>query len=294
VLITFDNRARFLQADFDEVSIERVVHRDGVNEYKINGSLVRLKDVVELLAGANIGASGHHIISQGEADRILSANAKERREMIEDGLGLRVYQYKKRESERKLEKTEDNKRQVEALRRENAPHLKFLTRQMERLKRAEALREELAHKYAQYLRREDLFLTYEGDRLHAARQPLTAEQWQLDIELSAAKDALANAEGAGKGHDEALALERELTDIRRVRDSLARDIGRIEGELRAEERRAAEHAKHDGAPIPWNAASSLVADIDQELRSVETTDDVASIRSLIKTTRERLHAFLER
>ena len=69
--ITFDNTRRYLNLDFDEVSIERTVFRDGVNEYAINGTSVRLKDVLELLASAHIGSSGHHIISQGEADQFL-------------------------------------------------------------------------------------------------------------------------------------------------------------------------------------------------------------------------------
>ena len=74
VKVIFDNRKRFLNIDFDEVSLERVVHRDSVNEYFINGSQARLKDIIELLSGAHIGSSGHHIISQGEADKILNAN----------------------------------------------------------------------------------------------------------------------------------------------------------------------------------------------------------------------------
>jgi len=65
VEILFDNSIRTFALDFDEVRIERIVHRDGQNEYKINGSSVRLKDVHELLANANIGSTGHHIISQG-------------------------------------------------------------------------------------------------------------------------------------------------------------------------------------------------------------------------------------
>src|SRR5690348_4750309 len=91
--VVFDNSKRILNIDFDEVSIERVVHRDSVSEYFINGSAVRLKDIVELLASAHIGASGHHIISQGEADKILNANPKEKREIIEEALGLKIYQY---------------------------------------------------------------------------------------------------------------------------------------------------------------------------------------------------------
>lgn len=114
VAITFDNSSRFLDIDFDEVVVERIVYRDGVNEYLINGSVVRLKDVFELLSRAHIGPSGHHIISQGEADRILNANPRERKGMIEEALGLKMYQYKREESERKLEKTDENIKSVES------------------------------------------------------------------------------------------------------------------------------------------------------------------------------------
>src|SRR3989344_3054735 len=81
VRLVFENHDRTLNVDFDEVMLERVVHRDGSNDYLLNGSVVRLRDIAELLSQANIGASGHHIISQGEADRILSSSSRERRGM---------------------------------------------------------------------------------------------------------------------------------------------------------------------------------------------------------------------
>src|SRR3989344_259359 len=105
IKVVFDNTTRLLDIDFKEVVVERIVYRDGQNEYLLNGSQVRLKDVIRLLAGANIGGSGYQIISQGEADRILNASPRERREMVEDALGLKLYQHKKAESERKLTET---------------------------------------------------------------------------------------------------------------------------------------------------------------------------------------------
>ncbi|MDP2651201.1 MAG: AAA family ATPase, partial [bacterium] len=143
VKVVFDNSSKLFNIDFSEVAIERVVHRDGTNEYSINGSKVRLKDVLELLAAAKIGASGHHIISQGEADKVLSASPKERKAFVEDSLGLRIYEYKRVESERKLEKTFENIAQVESLRREIAPHLKFLKKQVEKYEKAESMRTDL-------------------------------------------------------------------------------------------------------------------------------------------------------
>src|SRR3990167_3310619 len=84
--------------NYDTISIGREVYTDGLNKYILNGSEVRLKDIHNLLASVSIGSSGHHIISQGEADRILNANGRERKEMIEDALGLKIYQYKIKEA----------------------------------------------------------------------------------------------------------------------------------------------------------------------------------------------------
>jgi chromosome segregation protein len=83
-----------INLNYDVISISREVFSDGLNKYILNGTEVRLKDIHNLLASVNIGSSGHHIISQGEADRILNANAREKKEMIEDALGLKIYQYK--------------------------------------------------------------------------------------------------------------------------------------------------------------------------------------------------------
>src|SRR3989344_5057335 len=75
--------------NYDTISISREVFSDGLNKYILNGSEVRLKDIHNLLSSVNIGSSGHHIISQGESDRILNANAREKREMVEDALRLK-------------------------------------------------------------------------------------------------------------------------------------------------------------------------------------------------------------
>lgn len=154
VKITFDNTDRLLKIDFDQVILERVVHRDGQNEYFINTSKVRLKDIHELLAGANIGSTGHHIISQGEADRILNTSPKERKEMLEDALGLRLFQYRKQDSQKKLDKTAENIAQVESLRREIAPHIRFLKKQVEKIEKAVELKKELQNTYGEYLSKE--------------------------------------------------------------------------------------------------------------------------------------------
>jgi chromosome segregation protein len=172
VCVSLDNRSRLLDLDFDEVRIERVVHRDGQNDYLLNGSAVRLRDIHELLAGAHIGPSGHHIISQGEADRVLTANARERREMVEDALGLKVFQTKKHEATKKLEKTLQNISETESLRREAAPHLRYLERQVADAERATTTQQELLAGYHEYLYREDTYVALRTNTLQAEQHTL--------------------------------------------------------------------------------------------------------------------------
>ncbi len=236
VKVIFDNSEKVFNIDFPEVTIERVVHRDGVNDYLINGSSVRLKDVTELLLSAHIGASGHHIISQGEADKILNASAKDRKSMIEDALGLRLYQYKRIESERKLKKTFENIAQVEGLRKEIAPHLRFLKKQVEKMEKAESMRDELLKLSHEYFKREDLFVALTHKILEDERKPIELTLEKLAEELSRAKKVL---EAVGKEHNkdyQVLNLEAEITGSRVHKDALMRELGKLEGLLGAEEK----------------------------------------------------------
>ncbi len=148
VKVIFDNSDKTLNIDYDEVVIERVVFRDGNNEYLINGSKVRAKDVIELLGGANIGSTGHHIISQGEADKILAISPKDRKIVIEEALGLKAFVLRKSEAERKLQKTEENIKEAKTREKVNAPRIRFLEKEVEKIKKAKEMREELKHLYS--------------------------------------------------------------------------------------------------------------------------------------------------
>ena len=188
VKLFFDNSDRALALDFDEVVIERVVHRDGGNDYMLNGSHVRLRDIAELLAQANIGASGHHIISQGEADRILSASARDRRRMLEDALGLTAHLYKRQEAMRKLEKTAENMREVESLRRELAPHIRFLQGQVKKIEESQTLRSDLLTLYEEYLKRESVYLHVAEAAVRQELDVPTQEHATIDATIAQARE----------------------------------------------------------------------------------------------------------
>ena len=293
MVITFDNRDRTFPVDFDEVSIAREIHRDASSEYFLNGSSVRLKDVVELLASVHIGASGHHIISQGEADRILNATPRDRRAMIEDALGLKVYHWKIAESEKKLIKTEQNMRESESLRREIAPHIKFLKKQVEKVEQARSLRDELMELYREYLKREEVYLSYTRTKLHTEKQ-------ELDVSLRDTSEALTKAESL-RGHNVGQSPENtalldargELGNARRERDELGRKIGRLEGMIEMETRRLDRPVESADKMISARESEQLAQGLYEELGYAESSEDYLYIKGVVSRTRARVGQFLE-
>jgi len=284
VKITFNNQSRFLSIDFDEVSIERVVNRDGTNEYRINGSSVRLKDILELLAGANIGQTGHHIISQGEADKILAASPKDRREMLEDALGLKVFQYKKDESSRKLDRTEENMRQVEALRREVAPHLKFLRRQVEKIQKAETLREEARTRFALYFSREDAYLKQERHELESVNLEKKEALNAILAEVSEAKRVLEDAPGDVRAK-EIVRISDELAKVRNERSAASRSAARSEGQIEALQRAGIE------SNISARELASLVEEAEGKLG--ETSNTLEALAQFARELLQKLRTLMD-
>ena len=234
VAIVFDNSKKQFPLDYEEIVVARHVYRDGTNEYFINQSKVRLKDVLELIASVGLGQSNHYIISQGEADRMLSANKTERLKMIEDALGLALFEYKKKEATKKLEKTEENLRQVESLRREISPHLKYLKKQVEQLEKAEAMKADLRGQYQTYFASEEQYLEKERSILGRSKQQKQAElarseQEREELEAltmpeqGSRKQLVAQLEETGK----------TLGQVRHTKDEVARTLGRLEGMIEA-------------------------------------------------------------
>ena len=236
-----------INLNYDTISISREVFSDGLNKYILNGTEIRLRDIHNLLASVNIGSSGHHIISQGEADRILNANAEDRREMVEDALGLKIYQFKIKESEKKLEKTKGNMKEVELLRRENAPHLNFLKKQMEKFEKAKEMQAELATLYREYLKKEDVFLEKEKFTLLSERNKIKKELGNINLKISITEDddplrhsdtsPLSRGRKGGGSIEELKIVEDNLNKIRVSKSETERKLGRIEGMIEAKQNR---------------------------------------------------------
>jgi len=298
VKLVFNNVQRVLNIDFDEVSLERVVHRDSSSEYFINGSLVRLKDIIELLAGAHIGASGHHIISQGEADKVLNANTRERREMIEDALGLKIYQYKKEESIRKLDKTEENIKQVESLRREIAPHIRFLKKQVEKIEKAVEMKTDLTKMYHEYFCREESYLNNERKSVLSEKEPLLKKKEELEKELAEAKETLAKSNTRDHKSEKVMEVEGKLKEIRITKDSLMRNVGRIEGEisflLRLLKKQKDANSAMTNKTVLLSQVENVTKEIDLEIDGAFETSDISKVKEIFRNIKKLLKDFIEK
>lgn len=294
VVIVFDNSKRiFPKLDFDEVAIERAVFRDGASEYAINGSKVRLRDVQELLASANIGETGHHIISQGEADRILTAHPRERRAMLEDALGLKVFEFKKQEAERKLEKTEENVGQVEALRREIAPHIRFLAKQVEKVERAEELAKELRAASQTYFAIEEAYIRVEREKTEHLSLDASERLKVHEAELAQYEErATTDSEGM-KRSEGVRQAERELDRLTAERSVLARELGRIEGALNEAKKRSVAVARDPYVKVPREDLAALKEEVEKQVALVEGAEPGA-LHAAIQGLRNAITAFFER
>jgi len=248
VALTFDNSQSHFNIEFPEVTIERVVFRDGVNEYYINGSQVRLRDVIELLSNVSLGASSHHIISQNEADRILLSNAKERKQMVEDALGLRVYHWKIQESKKKLEKTKENIKEARSIRREISGHLKFLEKETEKIEKVKQFKEGLRALYSSYL-------SYEYTFIEKEKISILNERHVPEEELKHAEKILDSFDGEGKPSvdkkllHEITTIEGEILSLSRKKEELTRNSGRIEGILEFKFKEKKENTHDDSIKI---------------------------------------------
>lgn len=292
VKIILDNQDRGLDIDFDEVALERVVHRDGVNDYFINGSSVRLKDITELLANANIGSTGHHIISQGEADRILNSTPKERRAMLEDALGLRVFQYKKVESERRLEKTEQNVAQVQSLRKEIAPHIKYLKKQVEKIQQTEELKDKLRVAYRMYLAVEKKYIEVTKKYIIEAKAEPKKQLENIEKDLIELKDELSKSKQADSRTDELSTLNNQLSSIRSDKNNSVREIGQFEGELRSLERMAEREKKEEqDVSVALRDVEELRTAIEQISEDAKS-EDISVLKNALGKIKDAISNFI--
>lgn len=220
VTMTFDNRRRQLGTEAEEVQITRRVYRDGQGEYLLNGQPCRLRDIKEMFLGSGAGNDAYCIIEQGKVDVLLQASTRERRTIFEEAAGISRFKAKKIETQRKLERVD-----------QNLARLKDIIEEVEKQLRSVKLQAAKAQRYQEYTTRLKELRVGLGleeyrqltDRLNAEGAVL--EQMRVELDQRAAR--------AGACEAEAERLEMLLADLEdELRDEEGR-LARVQQEIKA-------------------------------------------------------------
>ncbi len=143
VALTFDNTDHYLNSDFAEIEVKRVVYATGENEYYLNNSKVRLKDITDLFIESGTGTGAFNIISQGNVTNIVNSKSSDRRLIFEATAGVLKYKKRKEESLQKLAKTEENLLRLNLVIQELETTVEPLQKQSAKAQQYVAIKEEL-------------------------------------------------------------------------------------------------------------------------------------------------------
>ncbi len=143
VEIVFENSGGTFSVDKNEVSIKRIVRKNGQSIYKINDETKTRQEVLFLLAQAGIDSNGFNIILQGEIQNFVRMHQEERRKVVEEVSGISVYETRREKSLKELEKTEDRLKEVYAILRERTSYLNNLERERQQALKFKKLENEV-------------------------------------------------------------------------------------------------------------------------------------------------------
>jgi len=143
VSLCFDNSQQVFKIEYDEVLITRRYFRSGESEYYINKASCRLRDIHELLMDTGMGRDGYSVVGQGKIDEIISAKPEDRRVIFEEAAGISKFKYRKQESEKKMQQTEENLVRLLDLISEIETRIEPLKEQSEKAKEFLKLRDQL-------------------------------------------------------------------------------------------------------------------------------------------------------
>lgn len=274
----FENQGGFFPVDYAEISVGREVTRDGQSRYFLNQSEVRLKDLVDFFARVRLGTKGLVIVSQGRSDMFIQASPNERREMLEEMLGLREYQLKKSRAENRLEGTIVNLEKVRALIEEIVPHLRSLKRQTSRWEKRATLEEEL-------LNLENHFFGSQYQELISALHKVDHEiklhsslKQSLESEKNLAEKKEHEVEaGEPKEREELRLIKTETNNLLNLQQTIQKELGRIEVQIEI-----AQKSVHADLP-PAENLSTILKNIKTKLSRFADLE-LSELRTLIKET----------
>src|SRR5579872_4219124 len=129
-------------ASYSEISLRRIVERDGTSSYFINGGRCRRKDITQLFLGTGLGSRSYAIIEQGMISRVIDAKPEDMRMFVEEAAGISRYKERRRETEARVAETRENLERLQDVRDEVEKQIRHLQRQAATARRYQALKEQ--------------------------------------------------------------------------------------------------------------------------------------------------------
>ena len=193
VELIFDNSDGKLEgpyAKYNEISVKRLVTRDGQSKYFLNGTRCRRRDIADLFLGTGLGPRSYAIIEQGMISRLIEAKPEELRVFLEEAAGISKYKERRRETETRIRHTRENLERLDDLREEITKHLAHLQRQARTAERYKEFKQEERQAQAEHLalrwRHLDGEVTEKEGRIHEQETRLEeaiAEQREVETRI---------------------------------------------------------------------------------------------------------------
>jgi chromosome segregation protein len=294
-----------------DVEVSRRLYRSGESEYLIDGHVVRLRDVQDLLMDAGLGVKGYAVIEQGKIGQILAAKPTERRQLIEEAAGVTKYKTRRRQAELKLEAAQQNLTRVDDIIFELEKQRGSLKRQAAKARRYRTLREELrqwekllfGQKYqalqttmASALERLDKARTNEAGlagrvgEVEAALERLRIELVEADAAANAARQS-AHAKELESGRRQQQ-LEFDLQQVQAIGVALVgmqEEIARLQERIGpAQEELDSRRASSQQADTERDEAAARVKDEDVAVQRAAA--EIAALEQAVEKARSELYA----
>ncbi|HEY9053416.1 MAG TPA: AAA family ATPase [Rectinemataceae bacterium] len=284
VTIVISNEKSTLPLDVPEVAIRRRLYRSGESEYAINGQSAKLKEVRELFWDTGIGKSAYSVMEQGKIDQILSSKPEDRRYLFEEAAGITKHKARVKEAESKLERTEENMRQVEVVLAEVKRNHDSLRHQAEKT----GLYRELKDKIFEAERDVSLLRLRQFARERDRKEADFAEKKALRDSIKARSDAIAAS--MSESLEELNAMEARLVDMQKQLYGLAVEKNGMEKRRGILVDRVRElKSKVDQLELRRRATLEKIESLREEESSKD--EELADARSRLKETERHIAEF---
>ena len=274
VTLTFDNSDHYLNSEFKELEVKRTVYKSGENEYLINGSKVRLKDITNMFIDSGGGLDAFNIISQGSVTNIVNSKPLERRSIFESAAGVLKYKKRKEEALRKLDKTKENLLRVNLIIDELKTTVEPLKEQSELAKKYVSIEEELKGL-------EIALASKDITDINNKYKLLKSKNEEIFDSLEMFNNNLNNTE-IEEIKTKSLKIDEEINNLNRQILELTEEISKLE----AEKNINLERSKFKG---DISESEKLIIDLKSEELNVKK--DIEVIESTIKNNQDSLNKY---